>query len=81
MRSATSRTAAHRPSSKASGRPLRSLTPIGLDVKLTVANQYAARGLPATFFINRRGTIVAVALGARDWDSKAVHAAIESLLE
>lgn len=78
MRSATSRTAAHRPSSKASGRPLRSLTPIGLDVKLTVANQYAARGLPATF---RRGTIVAVALGARDWDSKAVHAAIESLLE
>lgn len=55
--------------------------PIGLDTKLTVANQYTVRGLPATFLIDRRGTIAAVALGARDWDSKAAHAAIESLLK
>ncbi len=54
--------------------------PIGLDPKTTVANQYSVRGLPATFLIDRRGTIVAVAIGPRDWDGKAAHAAIESLL-
>jgi peroxiredoxin len=54
--------------------------PIGLDTKTTVANQYTVRGLPATFLIDRKGTIAAVAIGPRDWDSKAAHAAIESLL-
>lgn len=54
--------------------------PIGLDPKMTVANQYAVRGLPATFLIDKRGTVVAVAIGPRDWNSKAAHAAIESLL-
>lgn len=54
--------------------------PIGLDSKLTVANQYLVRGLPATFLIDRRGAVTAVAIGPRDWDGKAAHAAIESLL-
>ena len=54
--------------------------PIGLDTKMTVANQYAVRGLPSTFLIDRKGTIAAVAIGPRDWDGKAAHAAIESLL-
>lgn len=54
--------------------------PIGLDPKTTVANQYAVRGLPATFLIDKRGTVAAVAIGPRDWDGKAAHAAIESLL-
>jgi peroxiredoxin len=54
--------------------------PIGLDPELSVANQYALRGLPATFLIDRRGAIAALALGARDWDSKNAHAVIESLL-
>lgn len=54
--------------------------PIVLDPKMTVANQYSVRGLPATFLIDRRGTIAAVAIGPRDWDGKAAHAAIESLL-
>lgn len=55
--------------------------PIGLDPKLAVANQYAVRGLPATFLIDRKGTIAAVAIGPRDWDGKAAHAAIETLLK
>ena len=54
--------------------------PIGLDTQMTVANQYAVRGLPSTFLIDRKGTIAAVAIGPRDWDGKAAHAAIESLL-
>jgi peroxiredoxin len=55
--------------------------PIGLDPKLDVANQYAVRGLPATFLIDRRGSVAAVAIGPRDWDGKAAHAAIEALLK
>lgn len=55
--------------------------PIGLDPKLSVANQYAVRGLPATFLIDRKGTVAAVAIGPRDWDNKAAHAAIETLLK
>lgn len=47
---------------------------------MMVANQYSVRGLPATFLIDRRGTIAAMAIGPRDWDGKAAHAAIESLL-
>jgi peroxiredoxin len=54
--------------------------PIGLDPKMTVANQYSVRGLPSTFLIDKRGAIAAVAIGPRDWDGKAAHAAIESLL-
>ena len=55
--------------------------PIGLDSKLSVANQYAIRGLPATFLIDRKGTIAAVAIGPRDWDGKTAHAVIETLLK
>jgi peroxiredoxin len=42
--------------------------PIGLDPSLVVANQYAIRGLPATFLIDKTGYVAAVALGPRDWD-------------
>ena len=52
-----------------------------LDPKLSVANQYAVRGLPATFLIDRKGAVAAVAIGPRDWDGKAAHAAIETLLK
>ena len=54
--------------------------PIGLDSKTTVANEYAVRGLPATFLIDAKGVIAAIAIGPRDWDGKAAHAVIEALL-
>jgi peroxiredoxin len=54
--------------------------PVGLDTTMAVASRYTVRGLPATFLIDRRGMITAVAIGPRDWDGKAAHAAIESLL-
>jgi len=55
--------------------------PIGLDPKFAVANQYAIRGLPATFLIDKAGTIAAVAVGPRDWDGTPARAVIETLLK
>jgi peroxiredoxin len=55
--------------------------PIGLDPNLEIANLYTVRGLPASFLIDRSGRIAAVALGPRDWDSRAAHAVMEVLLK
>ncbi len=55
--------------------------PVGLDLKLEVANRYAVRGLPGSFLIDRSGDIVAVAIGPRDWDSPVAHAIVEALLK
>jgi peroxiredoxin len=55
--------------------------PIGLDPKLEIANLYTVRGLPASFLIDRSGRITAVAIGPRDWDSRAAHAVMEILLK
>jgi peroxiredoxin len=55
--------------------------PIGLDLKLEVANRYAIRGLPGSFLIDRSGEVVAVAIGPRDWDSRPAYAVVESLLK
>ena len=54
--------------------------PIGLDPKVEVATRYTVRALPSSFLIDRAGQTVAVALGPRDWDGKAAHAAVERLL-
>ncbi len=54
--------------------------PIGLDPKLVVANDYTVRSLPSSFLIDRGGTIVAIALGPRDWDGAAARGVIEALL-
>ncbi len=55
--------------------------PIGLDPRMTVANDYTVRALPSSFLVDRRGTVVAVALGPRDWDSQAAHTVIDALLK
>ena len=54
--------------------------PIGLDPKMTVAGEYRMAGLPTSILIDRDGAIVAVAAGARDWDSVAAHQVVEQLL-
>ena len=54
--------------------------PIGLDPKMEVADRYTVRALPTTFLIDKSGGTVGVAMGPRDWDSRAAHAAIDSLL-
>jgi len=55
--------------------------PIGLDPKMTLAERYGVRAIPSSFLMDRKGRLVALALGPRDWDSKAAHAFIESLLK
>ncbi|MGH7307424.1 MAG: peroxiredoxin family protein [Candidatus Rokuibacteriota bacterium] len=55
--------------------------PIGLDPGLEIANRYNLRGLPVSFLIDPSGRIAAIALGARDWDTRAAHAAIEAMLQ
>ena len=55
--------------------------PIGLDQKMAVADRYGVRALPTSFLVNKTGTLVALALGPREWDGKAGQALIESLLK
>ena len=55
--------------------------PIGLDPKMELADRYTVRALPSSFIIDKNGTMVAITLGPRDWDSSAAHALIESLVK
>ena len=55
--------------------------PVGLDPKMTVAGEYRMTALPTSIVIDRGEAIVAVAVGARAWDSPAAYQAIETLLE
>lgn len=54
--------------------------PVALDAKMEVARLYRVRALPSTYLIDRQGKIVAMALGARAWDSPEAVALMESLL-
>lgn len=54
--------------------------PIGLDPKMALAGRYGVRALPSSFLVDKRGTLVARAIGPREWDSAEAHAVIESLL-
>lgn len=54
--------------------------PIGLDPKMALAERYGVRALPTSFLVDRKGTLVALALGPREWNGKPAHALIESLL-
>ena len=54
--------------------------PVGLDSRSTVGEAYRIRALPMTVLIDRRGQMVALAMGARAWDGPAARAVIESLL-
>jgi peroxiredoxin len=53
--------------------------PVGLDPKMQLANTYAVRALPSSFMVGRDGTLVALALGPRQWDGDAAHSLIEGM--
>lgn len=53
---------------------------IGLDPKMAVRETYGVWAVPSTFLIDKQGKRVLFANGAREWDGKAAHALIESLL-
>ena len=54
--------------------------PVGLDPDATVAGEYNVRALPTTYLIDAQRQVVALAMGARDWDSAAARAVIDALL-
>ncbi len=54
--------------------------PVGLDSRQRLAALYGVRALPSTFLLDRKGRIVAQALGPREWDGPAALAVIDTLL-
>ena len=51
-----------------------------IDHKSEFAAQYGVRGIPANFFINTQGKVVAFARGYREWKSEEGRKVIEQLL-
>ena len=41
--------------------------PVLLDTKGRIAHDYGIRGHPAHFLVNRKGELIASAMGARNW--------------
>jgi len=54
--------------------------PIGHDPRMALANRYEVRAVPSSFLIDRKGNLVALAIGPRAWDTKPAYAVIETLL-
>jgi peroxiredoxin len=54
--------------------------PVTLDAKMSLANRYGVRALPASFLIDRDGYLAALALGPRAWDTRPAHALVEGML-
>ena len=54
--------------------------PVGLDPQQRVGSLYGVRALPSTFLLDKKGRVVAQALGPREWDGPAGLAVIDALL-
>ncbi len=54
--------------------------PVALDPKMDAGNVYGVRALPSSFIVDRRGKVVALALGPRHWDGDAGQSLIEGYL-
>ena len=54
--------------------------PILLDADLTAAQAWRVASLPATFVVHPGGDAVALAFGAREWNSAEMRAVLETLL-
>ena len=46
-----------------------------------ISEEYWTWGVPVTYFVNKKGVIVARALGPRDWNSDGVKTLIQALLD
>jgi len=54
---------------------------IVIDHDLSTGRVYAARSLPMTYILDPEGTIVARAIGVRDWDSEPMRGMFATLIE
>jgi thiol-disulfide isomerase/thioredoxin len=52
---------------------------VALDPEMSLADKYGVRALPSSFIVDRDGTMTAVAIGPRHWDSDASHSLIEAM--
>ncbi len=55
--------------------------PILLDTDGSVGLEYAARAIPTTYLVDRKGYIIGAALGPRDWASKEAFELFNHLLD
>ena len=55
--------------------------PILLDTTGEVAREYRVWGTPGVYLVNRRGYVVALGLGRRNWDSPEGIAVLRSLAD
>jgi peroxiredoxin len=54
--------------------------PVLLDADGSVSRRYGVTGLPASFFVDRRGALVGRLLGFRDWRAPAARTYVDGLL-
>jgi len=54
--------------------------PVLLDSTAEVAQRYQVRATPTVYLIDRRGMLVASAVGARPWDSPQGKSVLQALL-
>jgi peroxiredoxin len=53
--------------------------PVALDTRMETADKYGVRVLPSSVFVDRDGSLAAMALGPRAWDNAASHALVDGL--
>ncbi|GHV74350.1 hypothetical protein AGMMS49940_16520 [Spirochaetia bacterium] len=54
--------------------------PIGLDITDEITAPYGTGYVPTSYIIDKRGKIVSIIVGSRDWDTENVYKAFEALL-
>jgi thiol-disulfide isomerase/thioredoxin len=55
--------------------------PVGLDLDSSVSNQYAVDAIPTSYIINKEGFIVGAVRGSTRWNTPAMYALFDYLLE
>jgi thiol-disulfide isomerase/thioredoxin len=55
--------------------------PAAIDADGSVSHEYAVRGLPVTFLVDRQGRILWRAVGSREWDSQSMRKYFGALLD
>lgn len=55
--------------------------PVVLDTENVVSRQYAVRGIPTVYLLDRQGKIAGMHVGGADWNGKAARALIDQLLD
>lgn len=65
----------------ASAKKLGGTFPVYLAREGSVTDRYWTWGVPATYFIDKRGWIAGRTMGQKDWESESVNAVINALLE